>query len=77
MEIILDALGIFPYVHPALLVEGRQPVTPVGGARCGACGSGLVSRALGRPRVTVRAPLGGRCLQWLDGGKASEAKASR
>ena len=35
-------------LHP--LVQGRQPVTPVGGAGCGARGSGFVSRALGRPR---------------------------
>ena len=32
MEIILHKVGIFPYAHSALLVEGRQPVTPVGGA---------------------------------------------
>jgi hypothetical protein len=46
----LDILGIFPHTQSTSLIEGRQPVTPIDGAGCGACGSGLVSRALGRPR---------------------------
>lgn len=74
--LLTKVLGSYTYAL-VLLVEGRQPVTPVGGAGCGARGFGLVSRALGRPWVTVRVPLRGLCLKWLDGGEASEAKASR
>ena len=47
--------------------EGRQPVTLVGGAGCGARASGLVSRAPGRPWVTVRAHYEGLPLKRLDG----------
>jgi hypothetical protein len=38
---------------------GRE-AAPAGGGR-------TYPRALGRPRVVVRAPLRGLCLQWLDG----------
>src|SRR3954470_2779558 len=46
------------------------------GAGAAPAGVLYAQRALGRRRVTVRAPLGGLCLQWLDGGEASGAKAS-
>ena len=42
-------------------------MTLVGGAGCGARGSGFVSRALGRPRVTVRPHYGGLPFSGLDG----------
>ena len=42
-------------------------MTLVGGAGCGARASGLVSRAPGRPRVTVRPHYGGPPLKRLDG----------
>src|SRR5689334_8982735 len=38
------------YIPIALLNRGRQPVTLIGGAGCGARGSGFVSRTLGGPR---------------------------
>ena len=50
----LTRLLSYAYIPITLLIRGRQPVTPVGGAGCGARGFGLVSRAPGRPRVTVR-----------------------
>ena len=46
----LDFLTRIKYLVRALLSEGRQPVTLVGGAGCGARAPGLVSRAPGRPR---------------------------
>jgi hypothetical protein len=52
---VLDNYPRILYLDPVLLVEGRRPVTSADGAGCGARGFGLVSRAPGRPRVTVRA----------------------
>ena len=42
-------------------------MTHVGGVGCGARGFGLVSRALGRPRVTVRPHYGGLPFSGLNG----------
>src|ERR687897_599900 len=38
-------------------------------------GSASSSRTLGRPRVTVRAPLRGLCLEWLDGGEGERGES--
>ena len=46
----LDNSRNIVHITPTSLNEGRQPVTPVDGAGCGACGCGFVSRAPGRPR---------------------------
>jgi hypothetical protein len=53
-------------------------VTLVGGAGCGARGSGFVSRALGRPWVTVRPHYGGPPFSGLDGaGRAGRKPRAR
>jgi hypothetical protein len=53
-------------------------VTLVGGVGCGARGFGLVSRALGRPRVTVRPHYGGLPFNGLNGaGRAGRKPRAR
>ena len=49
-------------------------MTLVGGVGCGACGFGLVSRALGRPGVTVRPHYGGLPFNGLNGAGRAERK---
>ena len=46
----IDKIPIGIYTQTTLLNEGRQPVTPVGGAGCGARGHGFVGHAPGGPR---------------------------
>jgi hypothetical protein len=59
LEFTLDTLGIKAYKLPTLLNEGRQPVTPVDGAGCGACRSAFVTHAAGTLWVGRPAPLRG------------------
>ncbi len=59
-----DSIGIKAYKSLATLNEGRQPVTPVDGAGCGACGRAFVGArtraAWGHRPEAIRPPAGSR-----------------
>ena len=50
----LDRTKFLAYIPITSLSEGRQPVTPIDGAGCGACGPWFVAMALGLHGGTAR-----------------------
>jgi hypothetical protein len=58
-KILLDISRNIVHITPTPFNEGRQPVTPVDGAGCGACGCAFVAHAIGTLRVGRPAPLRG------------------
>ena len=57
--------------------EGRQPVTLVDGAGCGARGPGFVSRTLGRHEGLRPETLWSPARSWLTGAFAQGSESSR